>query len=575
VIGVLAKDNDAWAVREFFQLFKTPWKFYESGEHFDLVIVALDDIPLNLRTDAIVIYNSRVLKFDDDHGLTVTSQADISAVEWRNQVIPVYGNVVAFESIGDPLIKLRNTTEVVGGILQNSRKPTARIGIDLFGEVARLLTHGQPLQYSRHATLESHISLVRTIMVTLGIPFIEVPPVPAGYDFMACLTHDVDFVGIRDHKWDHTMWGFLYRATLGSLLNLLAGRLSWSKCLKNWTAALSLPLVHVGLVDDFWLEFDRYTDIEKDLGSTFFFLPFKNVAGNLGSTSAPKRRAAKYDVRQIKKQIVELINKGCEVGLHGIDAWQDLERAQLEGGRIREVTGQEDLGTRMHWLYWNDSSPQTLENAGFKYDSTFGYNDAVGFRAGTTQPFCPAGTEALIELPLNIQDSALFYSDRMMLSENDALKACRDLITSAYQFGGVLTINWHTRSLSPERLWGDFYASLLHEIQAYRVHFGTARETVDWFRQRRALKFNHVEFTDECVRVTLNGSRECAESLPFIVRVYGPKMVSEERPLNEAPSPADHTWRGEELLEIPYSWRTQPCTSDTALPRVVHAEGTC
>ena len=40
--------------------------------------------------------------------------------------------------------------------------------------------------------------------------------------------------------------------------------------------------------------------------------------------------------------------------------------------------------------------------------------------------------------------------------------------------GGALTVNWHTRSLSPERLWGDFYKELLAEIQTHRVWFGTA-----------------------------------------------------------------------------------------------------
>ena len=84
----------------------------------------------------------------------------------------------------------------------------------------------------------------------------------------------------------------------------------------------------------------------------------------------------------------------------------------------------------MHWLYWKEASPKVLEDAGFTYDSTFGYNDAIGFRAGTTQPFCPLGAERLLELPLNIQDSAMFYSDRMMLSETEALNACREVIQS-------------------------------------------------------------------------------------------------------------------------------------------------
>ncbi len=51
----------------------------------------------------------------------------------------------------------------------------------------------------------------------------------------------------------------------------------------------------------------------------------------------------------------------------------------------------------MHWLYWAEKLAQALEKAGFEYDSTFGYNDAIGFRAGTTQAFC--------KIVLDIHDS--------------------------------------------------------------------------------------------------------------------------------------------------------------------------
>ena len=38
-----------------------------------------------------------------------------------------------------------------------------------------------------------------------------------------------------------------------------------------------------------------------------------------------------------------------------------------------------------------------------------GYNETVGFRAGTSQVFAPIGTKHLLELPLHIQDTSLLY----------------------------------------------------------------------------------------------------------------------------------------------------------------------
>jgi hypothetical protein len=569
VIGVLSKDSESRAVQEFFQLFKTPWEFCVPRKHYDLVIVTREEIPQDLRASSLVLYNSQATGFDDEFGLMRTSRRRSGWVEWQGIEFPIYGDVAAFQSVGQPLITLRQTPDEVGGLLLGSERPTIRIGIDLFYEVAILLAQGQPAENARFATLDTHISLLRAIMVSMGIPFVEVPPVPAGYDFMACLTHDVDFVHIRDHKWDRTMWGFLYRATVGSLLKALAGRLPPARCLQNWAAASFLPFVHLGLLDDFWLEFDRYMEIERELGSTFFFLPFKNVAGRLGPTPAPRCRAGKYDLAEIKEQVLDLVNNGCEVGLHGIDAWQDLQSAQSEQSRIREVTGQSDVGVRMHWLYWNEDSPETLEDAGFTYDSTFGYNDAIGFRAGTTQPFCPLGAERLLELPLNIQDSAMFYSDRMMLSETEALNACRDLIHSMSSLGGVLTVNWHTRSLSPERLWGDFYARLLKEIQTRRVWFGTAHEIVEWFRKRRALRFDSVEFGDAGVRVALSGLDRGPKS-SFALRIHHPQVTPGESGIPLCiQAHADNQCTGAEVVEIPYSRLTRPCTSDPALSSVV------
>jgi len=130
-----------------------------------------------------------------------------------------------------------------------------RAGYDLFGEVAFLLTEGQPVENALIPTLELHISLLRDWIVSAGIPLVEIPPVPWGYRFIACLTHDVDFVGIRRHKLDHTFWGFVSRALFGSLVACIKGRSSLVRLTRNWLAVASLPLVYLGLLNDFWDQF--------------------------------------------------------------------------------------------------------------------------------------------------------------------------------------------------------------------------------------------------------------------------------------------------------------------------------
>src|SRR6185436_16512581 len=87
-------------------------------------------------------------------------------------------------------------------------------------------------------------------------------------------------------------------------------------------------------------------------------------------------------------------------------------------------------------------------------------------------------------------DSAMFYPGRMEMTSEAALQVCRRIVDEARRVGGTLVINWHDRSLAPERLWNRGYRDVLKEIETGgRVWFATAAEAVDWFRWRRSISF--------------------------------------------------------------------------------------
>ena len=175
---------------------------------------------------------------------------------------------------------------------------------------------------------------------------------------------------------------------------------------------------------------------------------------------------------------------------------------------LASTTGPQPAGVRMHWLYFAPESPRQLEAAGFNYDSTWGYNDAVGYRPGTSQVFRLPETKALMELPLSIMDSALFYPTRMNRSEPDAMLECRQIVENARRFGGTVVINWHDRSLAPERLWDRPYKQLLDEVgKDDRAWFATGSEAVDWFRWRRSTRFTW-DTNSRVVTVTAPAARQ-------------------------------------------------------------------
>jgi len=319
---------------------------------------------------------------------------------------------------------------------------------------------------------------------------------------------------LRNHKFDHTMFGFLYRATIGSAIDFWRRKTPFRKLLANCAAAFRLPLVYLGLVEDFWSKFDHYLEIERGLGSTFFVLPFKDSPGTDENGYRPRMRAARYGIDEIKSQLERIRLAGSELGLHGIDAWLDSSKGTEEFKCVSEVARSSEIGVRMHWLFFNQRSPATLEKAGFSYDSSLGYNGTIGYRAGTVQAFKPIGVLKLIELPLHIMDTALFYPQYLNLSAAEADILMRAMVGNAAQFGGVLTINWHDRSIAPERLWDESYMKLIDCLRANGAWFATGAQAVAWFKRRRSAVIESLDSRNGALRVRV--SVEPGDDLPSL-----------------------------------------------------------
>jgi hypothetical protein len=519
MIGVLASDAEHPVVREFFELFKTPWEFYRSGSQYEVLISSDIRVPDN-SAKLVLVYGAELESFEQQKGIELHSQRTNTVLSYKGSRIPIYGSCLTFESTALQTLLHESTQRPAALEISSNGRKLVLLGFDLFQEIRHLLTRGQPLAQARIPALELHITIVRDLILSCGIALIEIPPIPAGYNFIVCLTHDVDHVGIRNHKFDHTMFGFLYRALIGSVISFCKGRRSPRQLATNWMAAFALPFVYLGLAKDFWNQFDRYIDIEKDLISTFFVIPTKGDPGHDRDGPAPSKRATRYDVSEIADQIGRLLSARCEIGLHGIDAWQDETKGRAEMEEIRRVTGASELGVRMHWLFFDEQSPAVLEKAGFSYDSTIGYNETIGYRAGTTQAFKPLGVERILELPMHIMDTALFYPAYLNLSPTEARTVVAPLIKNATRFGGVLTVNWHDRSIAPERLWDDVYIRLLEDLKGRQAWFATANQAVSWFRKRRMAVIESATFAGDAARVKVSLNQN-ADDLPGLrVRLY-------------------------------------------------------
>jgi hypothetical protein len=525
VIGVIANPSGERIVREFFELFKTPWEFFRDAGQYDVVLCAGGPVPETVSAQLLVVYGGDQTP-GDSRDVPIATRSQSGSVLFGGTTIPLYGSVLTFVRSGVSVLEDYRSGEAVAYVAKVGDKWVARIGYDLFYEVQTLLTQGQPAANASIPALELHIAVLRNLITGCGLPLIEIPPVPAGYSFIACLTHDLDHALIRRHKFDATMFGFLYRATVASAINTVRGRMPFSRLLTNLAAVAKLPLVYLGLAEDTWCGFDRYLDLEDGRPSTFFVIPFARRPGSgrpddAKTGRAPAARGVGYDVFDVAARIRRLAGAGCEIGLHGIDAWNDKAKALEEAKRVSDVSATRTTGVRMHWLYSDQESPAVLEEADFSYDSTVGYNETVGYRAGTGQVFKPFRAARLLELPLHVMDTALFYADYLNLTEDEASAWLAPFLDNGVRYGGVLTVNWHDRSISPERLWDTFYVGLLAELTRKGAQFCTASQTVSWFQRRRSAVFERSAVDGE-VRVNLSAGN--GEGVPALrLRFHRPK----------------------------------------------------
>jgi hypothetical protein len=527
VIGVIADTSQYDVIREFFELFKTPWEFYRTGRRYEVLLCA-GDIQFDPSARLVLVYAGGRTRFDGEGKTPSALTGDRKyLVAHQGYRLPVYGDAVTFPGEASGLLTDARSGESAAFVDLCKDRKLVRIGYDLFGEVRRLLDAGQPAVNADLPALEMHIAFLRDLITGCGVPLLEIPPVPEGYRFIACLSHDIDHPSIRRHGWDRTTFGFLRRAVLGSMFNLLRRRLGIRDLLRNWVTALKLPFVQLGLAEDFWLDFpDRYLKVEQGFRSTYFVIPFKNRPGkNVGRPRA-SFRAARYGAQDIAGIMQKLQAAGCEIALHGIDAWVDEVRGREELQEISRLTLAPELGVRMHWLCFDRQSPSAIESAGAAYDSTVGYNETVGYRAGTTQVYKPLNADRLLELPLHVMDTAMFYPPYLGLSPAQAKTRLEQMAENVSRFGGCLTINWHDRSLAPERLWGEVYRDLLEDLKKRGAWLGPAGQIVAWFRKRRSAVFEFDETGPFAVRTKVETKH--IDGLPGLrLRIYNSRDPEE------------------------------------------------
>jgi peptidoglycan/xylan/chitin deacetylase (PgdA/CDA1 family) len=289
----------------------------------------------------------------------------------------------------------------------------------------------------------------------------NLPPWPNEKKFALCLTHDVDRV---DKKWWQCAYYFFKHRDPYQLKSLL-------------TKKKERP---------FW-NFERIMEIESKYGvrSTFFFLNETKKANLLKpSTYSLSFGYYKIDDPRIVGIIRALDSDGWEIGVHGsYDSYLNKDLLRKEKATLEGILGKPVLGIRQHYL--NLSIPRTWElqaREGFRYDSSFGFRDKVGFRDDKLRPYRPLDDE-LLEIPMTIMDGPLFASSR---NNEEAWEKCKRLIDQAQNQSALLTILWHNNRFNDKEFPGqtEIYEKIIKECQSRGAWVATGEEIYRWSIRR-------------------------------------------------------------------------------------------
>lgn len=156
---------------------------------------------------------------------------------------------------------------------------------------------------------------------------------------------------------------------------------------------------------------------------------------------------------RVAEIIARARDRNIEMGVHpGYDTLHEPEMLLEEVDRCRAAIGQEQIGGRQHYLRWHPETWAHWERCGLVYDSTVGYADRVGFRAGTCVPYFPWSwlqkrRVNLIEIPLVMMDRTLTSASYMGLTPDQSLDTLKTLMRRCQVVGGVLTLLWHNNCL--------------------------------------------------------------------------------------------------------------------------------
>jgi len=269
-----------------------------------------------------------------------------------------------------------------------------------------------------------------------------------------CLTHDIDRI-TKSHQY------------VSRLLRAVYGRNPES---------IKQQCRSFGAKSPYW-GFDKLIDIERtfNVKSTVFFL---NESIKLNPLRPKTLILSSGRYRIDSARIIEIMRyldaNGWEIGVHGsYNSFNNINLLKYEKNSLEQILGHQVRGIRQHYLNLNEMTWALQSEAGFSYDSSFGYTDNIGFKDNRIAPFHPF-SDGFVVFPLTIMDMCFVnYPDKWSAFERIA--------SECEENGAVLVVNFHQHVFHEPDFpgWGDDYIGIIQRCKARNAEFKTMGQWYD------------------------------------------------------------------------------------------------
>ena len=232
--------------------------------------------------------------------------------------------------------------------------------------------------------------------------------------------------------------------------------------------------------------FDQIAGLEAEFDVRSSFNVYCSVAP--AGTGATLRRlifdpAYRLDRnRGLIQALRELHRKGFEIGVHfAFDTWRDAGRMAAErAGLERTLKTGPVTSCRQHWLRFSLADTWRAQAAaGIRVDTSLGFNDRPGFRAGMAaayRPFDHAAGRAhdVVVVPTALMDTQLFR--HRVMNRAERRQEIRRLLEEIADVSGEACVIWHSHVFSADYGWSGDYEYILSTMRDLGLAAALPRE---------------------------------------------------------------------------------------------------